>query len=277
MYSTAQLDDASVAIRKEILNVLNCARRGHIGSAFSIIEIMRVLYEKVMRFDAKKPDWVDRDRFILSKGHGCLALYVMLARAGFIPEKELEGFCEAHSILGGHPQYEKIPGVEASTGSLGHGLPIGVGIALSGVIDKKDFRTFVLLGDGECNEGSVWEAAMAASKHHLNRLTAIVDYNKMQCYSSTMEVQDLEPFADKWRSFGFHVEEADGHDMEALEKVLSRAPIDDEKPSVLICHTIKGKGIPMIENKAPWHHKSRMSDELMDELYKALEDGCSLP
>ncbi len=276
MKSTAKLDDTSIAIRREILDVLSCARRGHVGSAFSIIEVLRVLYDDVLRVDPSNPGWADRDRFILSKGHGCLALYVMLERKGFFSHDVLNTFCEADSILGGHPQYGKIPGIEASTGSLGHGLSIGVGIALSAVMDKKDFRTFVLLGDGECNEGTVWEAAMSASKYKLSRLTAIVDYNKMQCYSSTFEVQDLEPFADKWRSFGFHVEETDGHDISSLKKVLSAAPIHDEKPSVLISHSIKGKGISMIENNASWHHKSRMDDSLMDDLYDSLDEGCTL-
>lgn len=276
MNSTATLDTTSQEIRREILDVLSCARRGHVGSAFSIIEVLRVLYDDVLRHDPKQPRWPDRDRFILSKGHGCLALYVTLARAGYFDRSVLETFCENDSMLGGHPQYEKVPGVEASTGSLGHGLSIGVGIALSGVIDRKDFRTFVLLGDGECNEGTVWEAAMAASKHRLSRLTAIVDYNKMQCYSSTFEVQDLEPFADKWRSFGFHVEECDGHDVTALRKILSAAPVHAEKPTVLISHSIKGRGIAQIENSAPWHHKSRMSDDLMRKLYSGLEEGCRL-
>jgi len=210
------IDSRSIELRKEILKVLGSARRGHLGSAFSIVEILRVLYDDVLRLDPANPGDPDRDRFILSKGHGCLALYVTLAERGFFPKEELARFCGHGAMLGGHPEFGKIPGVEASTGSLGHGLSIGVGMAMYGTLEKKDFRTFVLLGDGECNEGSVWEAAMCAAKHGLNRLTALVDYNKMQCYSSTREVLDLEPFAKKWESFGFDTHEVDGHDVEAL-------------------------------------------------------------
>ncbi|MFC1559503.1 transketolase [Candidatus Margulisiibacteriota bacterium] len=266
----AKLDAKSIQYRKQILDMIDHARRGHIGSAFSIVEIVRVLYDDVLRFDPKKPEWPERDRFILSKGHGCLALYVALADKGFIKKTELKTLCELDSILGGHPDANKIPGVEASTGSLGHGLPIGAGIALSGKIDSKDFRTFVLLGDGECNEGTVWEAALFSNKHKLNRLIAIIDYNKLQCFGKTCDVLELEPFADKWKSFGFEVKEVDGHDVEALRKVLSDTPLKGERPLAIICHTVKGKGIKTLEGNASWHHKSRMSDELMKQLYGEL-------
>lgn len=252
--------------------MIDHSRRGHIGSALSIVEIIRVLYEEVLRVDPKRPLWEERDRFILSKGHGCLALYVALAEEGFIRDAELSRFCEFDSILGGHPQYGKVPGVEASTGSLGHGLSIGVGIALNGKIDKKDYRTFVLLGDGECNEGSVWEAAMCASKHKLDRLTALIDYNKMQCFGATCEVQNLEPFADKWRSFGFSVKEVDGHDMAALRNALKNIPFDMEKPQAVICHTTKGMGIQSLEGHAPSHHKSKISDEEIKSFLNELEN-----
>ena len=266
------LDKKSLEFRKKILRMIDCARRGHIGSALSIVEIVRVLYEEVLRIDPKNPLWEDRDRFILSKGHGCLALYVALAEKGLIRDEELSKFCEFDSILGGHPQYGKVPGVEASTGSLGHGLSIGVGIALNGKIDKKDYRTFVLLGDGECNEGSVWEAAMCASKHKLNRLIVLIDYNKMQCYGAICEVQNLEPFADKWRSFGFSVKEVNGHDMVALRDILKNVPFDTGKPQAIICHTTKGKGIRSLEGHAPSHHKSKISDEEMKIFFKELEN-----
>lgn len=266
-----RLDKRSIEFRKKILRMVDSSRRGHIGSALSAVEIVRVLYEDVLRVDPRNAAWPDRDRFILSKGHGCLALYAALAEKGFIGDKELPGFCRFDSILGGHPQYGKVPGVEASTGSLGHGLSVGVGIALNGKIDKKDYRTFVLMGDGECNEGSVWEAAMCASKHNLSRLIVMIDYNKMQCYGPTCEVQDLEPFADKWRSFGFNVKEADGHDMAELRGILKNTPFDDKKPQAVICHTIKGKGIRSLEAHAPSHHKSRISDEEMKSLFNELE------
>jgi transketolase len=268
----SKLDAKSIAYRKEILDIIASARRGHIGSALSTVEILRVLYEDVLKIDPKNPSWKDRDRFLLSKGHGCLALYVMLAEKGFFPKSILKTFCEFDSILGGHPDAKKVPGVEASTGSLGHGLPIGTGIALSAKLDKKDFRTFVLMGDGECNEGSVWEAAMFAAKHKLDNLTAMVDYNKMQCFGNTCEVLDLEPFAEKWSSFGFEVHEVDGHDVAALKKELSKVPFKKGKPSMLICHTLKGKGIKKLEANADWHHKAKVSDIEMKELYGDLED-----
>lgn len=267
------LDERSIKYRREILKILDHSRRGHIGSAFSIIEIVRVLYDLVLRFDAKKPLWDERDRFILSKGHGCLGLYVILADKGFFPRDELYTFCKSNSMLGGHPEYGKVPGIEASTGSLGHGLSIGIGIAMSGRLDRKDYRTFVLLGDGECNEGSVWEAAMSAGKHRLHRLIAMVDYNKMQCYSTTSSVQDLEPLADKWRSFGFAVYEVNGHEVDALGTLLRKMPIEGDRPSVVICHTIKGKGIPSLEGNASWHHKSSISDEVMKKLLLELESA----
>lgn len=270
--NTIQLDPISIQYRKEILNIINHSRRGHIPSAFSIIEILRVLYNDILKINSQNPLWEDRDRFILSKGHGCLALYVFLSEKGFFPKDELFRFGKEDAILGGHPEYEKIPGVEASTGSLGHGLSLGVGIALNGKIDCKNYRTFILLGDGECNEGAVWEAAMSAYKHKLNRLIVIVDYNKMQSYSTTYEVQDLEPFINKWESFGFITSEVDGHNVEELKRIFNNTPLDENKPSAIICHTIKGKGIPSMENNANWHHKSNISDETIEKLFAELEN-----
>jgi transketolase len=272
--STAPLDERSRHLRAEVLRILGHARRGHVASAFSLVEILRVLYDEILRVDPARPDWPDRDRFVLSKGHGCLALYVQLAEAGFFPREHLATFCASGSILGGHPQAGKVPGVEASTGSLGHGLPVGVGFALHGRLAQKDFRTFVLLGDGECDEGTVWEAALTAGKHRLDRLTALVDYNKMQCYAETAQVLDLEPFAAKWRAFGFAVREVDGHDRTALRRALRAVPFRAGSPSAIICHTIKGRGIPGIEMNAAWHHKSKLSDGELKSL--ACELGCEL-
>lgn len=267
---TPRLDERSLALRNRILDILQHVRRGHVGSAFSVLEVLRVLYDEVLRYDPAQPFWPDRDRCILSKGHGCLALYVLLAEKGFFPAEELERATLFPSILGGHPDYGKVPGVEASTGSLGHGLSIGVGMALAARMDGKDYRTFVLVGDGECDEGSVWEAALGAAKHRLSRLTVLVDYNKMQCYSSTTEVLDLEPFADKWRAFGFEVREVDGHDVDAVRRALAGLPYHAEKPSALICHTVKGKGIPLTENNPDWHHQARISDDMMARLRQGL-------
>jgi transketolase len=245
--------------------------RGHVGSAFSLVEILRVLYDDVLKYDAKNPRWAQRDRFILSKGHGCLALYVLLAEKGFFPEAELWKFCKTDGILGGHPEYGKVPGVEASTGSLGHGLPIGVGFALNARYEKAGYRTFVVASDGESNEGSLWEAALCASKHHLSNLTVLVDYNKQQSYSTTYEVLDLEPYADKWRAFGFAVEEVDGHNPDQIRAALKRVPFDANKPSAIICHTIKGKGISFVENNLNWHHKNKVTDDEVKSLLAELE------
>jgi transketolase len=268
---SAPLDARGIQHRREILKILEQAQRGHVGSAFSVMEIVCVLYDDVLRFDPKNPRWPDRDRFIFSKGHGCLALYVMLAEKGFFPSGELYKTCKFGAMLGGHPESRKIPGVEASTGALGHGLSIGVGCALAARIDRKNYRTFVLIGDGESNEGSVWEAALSAGKHKLDSLTVIVDYNKMQSYGTTYEIQDLEPLVDKWSSFGFSVREADGHDVRALKKALLDVPYDAGRPSALICHTVKGKGMRTTEHNPEWHHKAKLKPEELKQLYAELE------
>ncbi len=266
----AGLDPKSKELRRTIVRVLDLCGRGHVGAAFSLIEILRVLYDDILKYDVKNPKWSLRDRFILSKGHGCLALYAVLCDKGFFPEEELWKFCKPEGLLGGHPEH-KIPGVEASTGSLGHGLPIGVGMAINARIDKADYRTFVIVGDGECNEGSIWEAAMAASKHQLSGLTVIVDYNKHQSYSTTKEVLELEPFVQKWQAFGFSAIEADGHDVLDLKRAFSKLPIGPAKPTVVICHTVKGKGISFVENNLNWHHKNKLNKEELEALLKELE------
>jgi transketolase len=253
-----------------MLQILESAQRGHVGSAFSVMEIVRVLYDSILRFHPKQPHWPDRDRFVLSKGHGCLALYVILAEKGFFPREELQRFCKFGAMLGGHPESKKIPGVEASTGALGHGFSIGVGCALAARIDRKAYRTFVLIGDGESNEGSVWEAALSAGKHKLDNLTVIVDYNKMQSYGPTRDIQDLEPLADKWRSFGFGVLEVDGHDVPSLLRALQAVPFAAAHPSALICHTVKGKGMRTTEHNPEWHHKAKLKPEDIERLYAEL-------
>jgi len=270
-HDSAPLDERSMALRRQIVRTLAAGRRGHVGSAFSVVEILRVLYDDVLRYDPRNPRWEHRDRCILSKGHGCLALYVLLAEKGFFAEEELWKFCRSDGILGGHPEYGKVPGVEASTGSLGHGLPIGVGMALRAKHDGASHRVFVVLGDGECNEGSVWEAALCAGKHRLDNLMVMVDYNKQQSYASTYEVLDLEPLADKWRAFGFAVEEVDGHCVDGLRAALNRAPFQAGQPNALICHTTKGKGGGVTEANLTWHHKSRVTDDDVRMLLEALE------
>jgi transketolase len=236
----------------------------------SLVEILRVLYDSYLRFQPTNPSWHERDRLILSKGHGCLALYAILADKGFFEQSELLGFCRPTSRFGGHPERGKAPGIEASTGALGHGLPIGVGMALAAKIRREKHRVVVVVGDGEINEGSVWEAAMSASKHQLSNLTVFVDYNKLQSYGPTREVLDLEPLAEKWSSFGFAVAEVDGHDLGALEDLLKRLPLDSLKPTAVICHTIKGKGILFAEGKAEWHHKSGLNPHDIAAMYECL-------
>lgn len=267
------LDRRSVALRQMVVRALAGGKRGHVGSSLSLIEIMRVLYDDVLRFRADDPDWEGRDRCILSKGHGCLALYVMLADKGFFPVETLDTFCQRDSILGGHPEAGKVPGVEASTGALGHGLPIGVGRALGLRMKGSDAQVFVVTGDGEINEGSVWEAALSASKHRLDNLTVMVDYNKIQSAGSTAEIMDLEPLVDKWRAFGFATAEVDGHDVGALRALLKKLPLEEGRPTAIVCHTVKGKGVNFAEHDANWHHKSSIKPDVVEKLYKALEQA----
>jgi len=247
-------------------------RRGHIASAFSVVEILVVLYDYIMSYRPGEPTWPLRDRFILSKGHGCLAQYALLADKGFFPKTLYEGFCKPDGILGGHPE-EKVPGVEAPTGSLGHGLSIGVGFALNARLDDTAYRTYILLGDGECGEGSIWEAAMGAAKHKLDNLYVLIDYNKLMSFGPTSEVWNLEPFADKWRAFGFTTHEVDMVKEPLALKELLSGPPETGKPTAVICHTIKGYGVPFMEHNLDWHHKSRISDEDIARVLAYLEDG----
>ena len=261
------LDTRSKFLRSLVVNALKSNGGGHIGSSLSTIEILRVLYDSVLHYDPNSPEFPERDRFILSKGHGCLALYAVLADKGFFSTRELESFGQPTSRLGGHPERGKVPGVEASTGALGHGLPIGVGLALALRLKRSQSRVFVLTGDGEINEGSNWEAAIAASKHKLSNLVLLIDYNKVQSYGPTSEVFNLEPLAEKLSSFGFETREVDGHDVLALEKILKHGPFRVDAPSAIICHTIKGKGIPFAEGNSAWHHKSGLTEKDFEEIY----------
>ena len=265
------LDARSNDVRKLIVKTFIAGGRGHLASALSLVEILRVLYDDILKYDPLYPKWKERDRFILSKGHGCLALYALLAEKGFFPMEELWKFCKIDGILGGHPEYGKVPGVEASTGSLGHGFSIGIGMAVNARYEHAMYHIFVVIGDGESNEGSIWEAALCAGKHKLDNLTVIIDYNKYQSYSSTFEVLDLEPLAEKWKSFGFGVFEVDGHDIGQLKSVFSKLPISGGKPSAIICHTIKGKGVSFIENNLFWHHKNKISEEEVNSILAELK------
>ena len=266
------LDARSRQLRRMIVRTIQAGKRGHVGAAFSVMEILRVLYDDILEIDPANPRWPERDRCILSKGHGCIALYVMLAEKGFFPESELWKFCASDGILGGHPEYGKVPGVEASTGSLGHGLSFGVGFALNAKLEKQKHRVFVIVGDGECSEGSIWEAALCAAQHKLSQLTVLIDYNKQQTYGTIAEVQGLEPLAEKWASFGFAVRDVNGHDVDALRQVLGETPFDPNKPGALICHTVKGKGTRLTQRNLSWHHKSKVSESDVSSLFAGLDD-----
>ena len=252
-------------IRHHVLKMTHKARSSHVGSCFSMTDLLAVLYEKVLRVQPENPDWPDRDRMIISKGHAAAAVYAVLAERGFFPMEWLETFYTNDSHLSGHVTYD-VPGVEASTGSLGHGFSIGCGMALAAKRDGRDYKTYVFLSDGECDEGSTWEAAMFAPHHQLDNLTAIVDYNKIQSIGKVSEVLDLEPFSEKWRSFGWAVHEIDGHDFDQIERALTGIPFESGKPSCIIAHTVKGKGVSFMENKVAWHYLPVNDEELQQAL-----------
>lgn len=248
-------------IRMDALKMVARAKASHIGSALSIADIMAVLYGSVLNIDPGNAKWAARDRFLLSKGHACVAVYAALARRGFFPLETLESYGQDHSPLMQHISH-KVPGAEFSTGALGHALPFGVGKALAAKARGHAWRTFVLLSDGELGEGSNWEAFMFAAHHGLDRLTAIVDYNKLQSLGSVESTLRLEPLADKMAAFGWAVREVDGHDHPALEAALSSSPWTPGKPSILIAHTTKGKGVSFMENQVLWHYRNPDADQL---------------
>lgn len=246
----------SKEIRKKILKMIFASNNSHIGSAFSCVDILTVLYFKIIRIDPKNPLNQNRDRFILSKGHAISALYATLAQKKFFSDKLLDSFCVNGSCLTGHSSKDSVPGVEVSTGSLGHGLAMGAGMAMVAKNENKNYRVFAILSDGECNEGSVWETAMFANRYQLDNLIAIIDYNKLQAFGNTEDVLKLEPLKDKWKSFGWEVKEVDGHNFKEMEKTMKTIPFKKNKPSVIIAHTVKGKGVSFMENKLEWHYKS---------------------
>lgn len=262
----AALRDRATTIRRHIVEMLAEAASGHPGGSLSAVEIVTALYfGGILRYDPRRPDWPDRDRFILSKGHGAPVLYAALAEAGFFPVEELSTLRKIDSRLQGHPVRGTAPGVEASTGSLGQGLSIGLGMGLAARLTGRDFRVFVLLGDGECQEGQVWEAAMAAGHLRPANLVAIVDYNKYQLDGAIAEIMDLEPFADKWRSMKWTVREIDGHDLRAVLDGLHWALAQGE-PACLIAHTIKGKGVSFMEGENAYHGVAPTEEELAKAL-----------
>ncbi|RLG14088.1 transketolase [Candidatus Pacearchaeota archaeon] len=256
----------STEIRKKVLKMMFNSQTSHIGSCFSIVDLLVVLYFKVLSIDPKNPWSKDRDRLILSKGHAAAGLYATLALRGFFSERLLDTYCINGGVLPGHSTMRCTPGVEVSTGSLGHGLSMGAGMALAAKYDNDKYRIFVLLSDGECEEGSVWETAMFAAHNKLDNLVAIVDYNKLQALGRTEEIIGLEPLKDKWVSFGWSVKEIDGHDFSEIEKTLSKVPFVKNKPSVVIAHTIKGKGISFMEDQVAWHYKSPNEEQFKEGL-----------
>jgi transketolase len=249
------------AIKRHGLEMTHLSHGSHIGAILSVADIMAVLYTDVLRVKSDNPRWEDRDRLILSKGHAGAAVYAALAERGFFDVELLKTHYQNGSLLSGHVSHKGIPGVEFSTGSLGHGLPVGVGMALTAQRDSKGWRVYVICGDGECDEGSVWESALIA--HHLNltNLTAIIDYNKMQSLDFCERTIKLEPFADKWRAFGWNVFEADGHDHASLRAAFDKARGETKGPSVVIAHTVKGKGISFMENNILWHYRTPQGEE----------------
>ena len=257
-----KLDERSIYLRKLILMCLENEKRGHVGSAMSLVEILRVLYDNYIK--------KNKSKFILSKGHGCLALYALLYDKGYIKKSDLISVGKFDSILGGHPEHDKINGVEISTGALGHGLPIAVGMAIGGKLKRRKTKYFVVCGDGELNEGSVWESLLSASKHRLNNLILLIDYNKLQSYGHINEILNLEPLAKKFKSFNFNVNEVNGHDIEQINNSLKKAIKIKYEPTVIICHTVKGKGIKVAEGNPFWHHKSNLSDKDLKDIKNSL-------
>ena len=257
--------DLARRMRIQSLHMVHRAKASHIGSALSICDIVAVLYSQVMNLEPTRPADMARDRFILSKGHACVAVYAALAETGFFPREDLIQYGQDHSMLMNHISH-KVAGVEFSTGSLGHGLPFGTGKALAAMKLNHDWRTFVLLSDGELGEGSNWEAMMFAAHHQLNNLVAIIDYNKLQSLTTVEKTLRIEPLADKARAFGWSVREVGGHDHKSLREQLLSTPWEVGKPSFLIAHTTKGKGVSFMENSVDWHYKTPSAEQLAQAL-----------
>ena len=248
-------------IRRHAVEMTHLGKSSHVGSVLSMADIIAVLYGHVMRLDPANPSWDGRDRFILSKGHAGAGIYAALAECGFFAVDKLRTHYQDGSDLSGHVSHKGIPGVEFSTGSLGHGLPVASGMAKAGKLDDAEHRVFVVLSDGECDEGSNWEAVLFAAHHKLSNLIVIVDFNKIQSLAPIAETLALEPFADKWRSFGWDVREVDGHDHEALTLALSNRSGNETRPLCVLAHTIKGRGVSFMENSVLWHYRTPQGEE----------------
>jgi transketolase len=263
---TIQPSELARRIRLHAVNMTHRAGSSHVASSLSLAELLAVLYGSILRITPDTVDDPGRDRLILSKGHACAGLYAVLAECGFFPMDWLESFYHDGAKLPGHATAHGIPGIEVSSGALGHGLGIACGLALAGKWDDHPFRVFTVLSDGECDEGSIWEAALFAPHHQLDNLVAIIDYNKIQSLGSVKDVLGLEPFADKWRAFGWETREVDGHDVVRIEETLREVPFERGKPSCIIAHTVKGKGVSFMEDTVLWHYRSPQGDEYRNAL-----------
>lgn len=269
---TSELARKAQRFRIKVLEMIYRAQSGHIGGSFSAAEIITVLLFHHLRINPENPRWPQRDRFILSKGHAAPMFYVALAERGFFPEENLRSFRQLGSILQGHPDRLKTPGVEMTSGVLGQGLGVGVGLALAAKLNNQDYRVYVLLGDGELNAGTVWEAVMAAAKYGLDNLTAIVDRNRVQLDGSTNRVMPLEPLREKWASFGWHVMEVDGHNVPEIMAALDEALTVRSRPTVIIANTVKAKGVSFMENSSKWHGRSP-NKEQYERALRELREG----
>ena len=272
----SELEDKSRILRADILTMLCMAGSGHSGGSLSSVEILNVLYNKIMRHDPTNPAWEDRDRFVLSKGHVCPALYAVLSDCGYYPRKELAGLRQLGCKLQGHPDMKKTPGLDVSSGSLGQGLSVAVGMAIAAKLDKRNLRVFCLMGDGEQQEGQIWEAAMAAGHYKLDNLCAIIDNNGLQIDGMISDVMNIEPLADKWEAFNWNIIRVDGHDIEALEKAFLAASSHSNEPSLIIAATTKGKGVSYMEGKANWHGVCPNEEELTMALLELSCEGVEL-
>ena len=267
--SVEELEKMAVIIRCDIIDMICTAAAGHPGGSLSAADVVTALYFRVMRIDPENPDWPDRDRFILSKGHACPVWYAALAERGYFDKSHLKTLRQLGSILQGHPDMLKTPGIDMTAGSLGHGLPAGLGMALSAKLQQKDFHVFVIIGDGESQEGSIWEASMAAPNFKLDNLTAILDYNHLQNDYSVDDIMPIHPVVDKWQAFGWHVIDIDGHDMAQVVAALEEAKSTKGKPTMIVANTVKGKGVSYMENVCEWHGKApcqEEADQALEEL-----------
>ena len=252
----ANLDESTRELRADVIRMIAMAGSGHPGGSLSIIDILAVLYSRRLRHDPKRPDWPDRDRVVLSKGHACPALYAVLTHAGYFPPDWLATLRKLDSPLQGHPDRKRLPGLDASTGSLGQGLSIGLGMALAAKMDRRDFRVWVVAGDGELQEGQVWEAAMAAGKFKLDNLTLIADLNGGQIDGPVSQVMPLEPLQKKFESFNWETLSIDGHDLAAIDGALAAAQKAQERPQAILAKTVKGKGVSFMEGNPAWHGRA---------------------